>query len=62
VEAIKLLEIAKKVDNQNPEPYYRMGKCLEAVNNKSDAKLEYERALALDGNYTVAKEALENMQ
>jgi tetratricopeptide (TPR) repeat protein len=57
-EAIKILEIAKQNDNKNSEVYYRMGKCLEAKGNKEGAKLEYERALALEPDYEVAKEAL----
>jgi tetratricopeptide (TPR) repeat protein len=62
MEAIKILEIAKKVDNRNAEPYYRLGKCLEALGNKEGAILEYERALALDGNYPVALEALQQLK
>lgn len=62
IESIKILEIAKQNDNQNSEVYYRMGRCLEALGNKNGAILEYERALALDKDYTVAKEALEKLQ
>jgi tetratricopeptide (TPR) repeat protein len=58
VEAMKLLEVAKNNDAQNAEVYYRMGKCFEAIGKKDAAKLEYERALALDKDYAVAKEAL----
>ncbi len=60
-EAIKILEIAKEVDNQNAEVYYRMGKCMEAIGKKEDAILEYQRAIALDKNYTVAIEALQKI-
>jgi tetratricopeptide (TPR) repeat protein len=58
-EAIKTLELAKEVDNQNAEVYYRMGLCMQATGNKDAAILEFQRAIALDKNYTVAIEALE---
>jgi tetratricopeptide (TPR) repeat protein len=56
--AIKLLDIAKPIDNKNPEIYYLMGNCLAAVGNKDAAKIEYERVLALDKTYTEAANAL----
>jgi tetratricopeptide (TPR) repeat protein len=60
-DAVKILNIAKENDNQNPDVYYLMGTCFEATNKKEDAKIEYQRAIALDKEYTIAKEALERL-
>ncbi len=61
-ECISILNIAKENDNQNADVYYLMGKCLEATNKTEDAKIEYQRAIALDKEFTSAKEALEKLK
>lgn len=57
-EAIKVLTKAKEIDNQNSDAYYLMGACLKAQGKQTEARLEFQRALALDKNNEAATDAL----
>jgi hypothetical protein len=39
-----------------------MGKCQEALGQKDEAKLNYQRAYELDKTFTDAKEAADNLK
>jgi tetratricopeptide (TPR) repeat protein len=61
-EALRVLILTKQIANQNSEVYYRTGRCLEALGQKEAAIQEYESAIALDKDYKVAIEALEEIK
>lgn len=56
-DAIKTFQLATTVFPSDGEPYYWLGKTQEAVNDKSNAKLNYQRAYGLDHSLKEAKEA-----
>jgi tetratricopeptide (TPR) repeat protein len=49
----KIIEISP----DNADAFYWLGKCAEAAGNKEEAKLNYQKAFALDKTLTEAKEA-----
>jgi tetratricopeptide (TPR) repeat protein len=59
--ALKTAILGRQID-KNPELYYREGRCLEALGKPKDAITAYQDAIALDKNFTYAKEALANLQ
>ncbi len=59
--AIQVLTLAQQNDNTNPEAYYYMGKCYQAQGRLAAARLEYQKAIALDKEYTLAAEALKGL-
>ena len=50
---LKLIQISP----DNADAFYWLGKCEEAAGNKAEAKINYQKAFALDKTMTVAKEA-----
>lgn len=62
VEALKVFELATKVNNQYSDAYYWMAKCYETLNKKEDAISYYEKSLTLDKNQTEATKALERLR
>jgi len=61
-EALSTFQMAATVSNTNPDAYYWIGRCYEASNKKEEAKIYYERAAALDKNFTEAKDALRRVR
>jgi tetratricopeptide (TPR) repeat protein len=61
-DAIDVYNIAINVSSTFADAYYWKGKCEEAVGHKEDAKLNYQRAFALDKTLTEAKEAAEKLK
>ena len=57
-QALNTLNLAIKVDPTYAESFYWIGKTYEAMGNKEDAKLNYERAYGLDKTMDKAKEKL----
>jgi tetratricopeptide (TPR) repeat protein len=55
--ALKTFQLALKVSPATAEFYFWMGKTQEAMGNKEEAKLNYQRAYGLDKTMTEAKEA-----
>ena len=49
----KIIEISP----DNADAFYWLGKCAEAIGNKEEAKLNYQKAFALDKTLTEAKDA-----
>jgi Tetratricopeptide repeat. len=56
-EAFKVFELANTISATFPDAYYWMGRCQEAIGQKEEAKLNYQRAYGLDDSFTEAKEA-----
>jgi tetratricopeptide (TPR) repeat protein len=60
-EALKTFAIGQKVSPATADFYYWVAKTQEAMGNKADAKMNYERAYALDKTLTEAKAAAERL-
>ncbi len=60
-EALNTFAIAAKVSVTYPDAYYWMGRCYEKIGKHTEARESYERAIALDGDYREAEEALQKM-
>lgn len=61
-EALNIFTLAATVSNVYADAYYWQAKCHEAMNNKKEALVNYEKALALDKNFVEAKEGIERMK
>lgn len=61
-EALKTFALAARVSNTYPDAYYWMGRCFETSGKINEARTNYYRALALDRNFTEAREALKRLQ
>jgi tetratricopeptide (TPR) repeat protein len=61
-EALETFELAAKVSPTFAEAYYWSGKTKEAMGNKAEAKLDYQRAYGLDKSMTEAKEAVDKLE
>ena len=59
--ALNTFRMAATVTNTDPDAYFWMGRCYEAVNKKQEAAEYYERAFELDKNFTEAREALKRV-
>lgn len=60
-EALETFELAAKVSPTFAEAYFWSGKTKEALGNKEEAKLDYQRAYGLDKNLKEAKEAADKL-
>lgn len=60
-EALETFELAVKVSPTFAETYFWMGKTKEAMGNKAEAKLDYQRAYGLDKTMQEAREAAERL-
>ena len=60
-DALKTFELANTITPSFPDAWYWMGRCLEILGQKEDAKLNYEKAYSLDKTFTEAKEAAEKV-
>jgi len=56
-EAVKIFQLALHVSATYADGYYWLGKCQEALGQKDEAKLNYQRAYGLDKSLTEAKDA-----
>jgi tetratricopeptide (TPR) repeat protein len=61
-EAFKTFQLLNSIDPAFADGWYWMGKCQELSGQKEDAKLNYEKAYALDKSFTEAKEAAEKIK
>lgn len=61
-EALAIFNLAATVSNAYADAYYWQAKCYEAMNNKKDALINYEKALALDKNLVEAKQGMERVK
>jgi Flp pilus assembly protein TadD len=60
-DALKTLQLAARVSPDEAEPYYWMGKTQEAMGDKSNAKLNFQRAFGLDTTLREAKQAADRL-
>lgn len=56
-EAYKAFKLAITITPTYADAYYWLARCQEAVGNKTEAKTNYQRAFALDKEFTEAKQA-----
>jgi len=61
-EAMDVYDIAIKVSNSFADAHYWKGKCQEALGQKDEAKISYQRAYAFDKTLTEAKEAADRIK
>ncbi len=61
-EALAVFNLCLKVSPKFADAYYWIAKCQEAMGEKKEAKLNYQRAYGLDKNMTEAKEAAEKIK
>ncbi|HLG39609.1 MAG TPA: tetratricopeptide repeat protein, partial [Chitinophagaceae bacterium] len=60
-DALKVFELANRVKPAFPDAWYWIGVCQEAMGQKEDARLNYEKAYSLDKTFTEAKEAADRL-
>jgi tetratricopeptide (TPR) repeat protein len=60
-EALKNFALAAKVSNTDADTYFWMGRCYEATGKMQDARENYQRALALDRDFSQARDALKRI-
>lgn len=58
-EALKTLQLLLTISPKYADGYYWLGKCLEAMGDKEQANVNYQKALGLDGEMKEAKEGIE---
>jgi len=61
-EAMEVYDIAIKVSNTFADAHFWKGKCQEALGQKEEAKISYQRAYAFDKDLTEAKEAADRIK
>ena len=60
--AVEVYDLAIKVSNTFADAHFWKGKCHEALGQKEDAKISYQRAYAFDKTLTEAKEAADKIK
>jgi tetratricopeptide (TPR) repeat protein len=60
-EALQTFQLAISVTPTFADAFYWLGKTKEAMGNKAEAKLDYQRAFGLDKNLTEAKQAADKL-
>ena len=60
--ALETLNKLLQVNPSYPDAFYWLGKCYEALNNKTEALKNYETAYGLDRTYTEAKEKMDSIK
>jgi tetratricopeptide (TPR) repeat protein len=61
-EALKTFSLANRITPSFPDAWYWIGRCQEAMGDKTSAKENYEKAFELDNTFTEAKEAAANLR
>ena len=61
MDAIKVFDLALTVSNSYADAFFWKGKCQEALGQKQEARLNYQRAYGLDKSLVEAKEAAEGI-
>lgn len=60
-DAYKVFNLVLTLSPSFPDAYFWMGKCQEAMGQKDEARLNYQRAYGLDKSFTEAKEAADRL-
>jgi tetratricopeptide (TPR) repeat protein len=58
-DALKTLQLLLTISPKHADGYYWLGKCLEALGDREQANLNYQKALGLDKDMKEAREGLE---
>ncbi len=61
-EALKVFNLALTISPDYADNYYWIGKCQEAMGQKQEARLNYQRAVGLNANFKEAKEAMDKLK
>lgn len=61
-DALKTFQLANTISPAFADAWYWIGRCQEALGQKEDAKLSYEKAYSLDKTFTEAKEAADSLK
>ena len=61
-DALKTVQLVNTISPKFPDAYFWIAKCQEALGQKEEAKLNYQRAYGLDNSFTEAKEASERIK
>lgn len=61
-EALSIFQLAATVSNADPDAYYWIGRCYEVSHKNEEAIVYYERAIALDKNFSEARAALKRVR
>lgn len=61
-EAMKVFNLSLNISPDYADNYYWIGRCQEAMGQREEAKLNYQRALGIDKNLTEAAAALKRLQ
>jgi len=61
-EALKTVQLANTISPKFPDAYFWIAKCQEALGQKEEAKLNYQRAYGLDNSFTEAREAADRIK
>lgn len=62
IKALDAFKVGATVSNTNGDTYYWMGRCFEALNDKEQAKENYERALSLNRDLIEAEYGLDRLK
>lgn len=60
-EALKAFQLPNTLSPDFPDAWYWMGRTQEAMGNKEEAKLNYQKAYGLDNTFTEAKDAADKL-
>ena len=61
-DALKTSQLANTISPKFPDAYFWVAKCQEALGQKEEAKINYQRAYGLDNSFTEAKEAADKLK
>jgi len=61
-EAQTIFQLSVKVSNTYPDGYFWIGRCYEATGHKEEARIFYQRALALDKDFKEAAEGIKRLK
>ena len=61
-DALKAAQLANTISPKFPDAYFWVAKCQEAMGQKEEATINYQRAYGLDNSFTEAKEAADKLK
>ena len=61
-EALKVFNLALTISPKYADNYYWIAKCQQALGQKEEAKLNYQRAFGLDQSFTAAKDSADRLK
>jgi tetratricopeptide (TPR) repeat protein len=61
-EALKLFQLLNTISNTFPDAYYWIGKCQQALGQREEALVNYQRAYGLDKTFKEAKDSADKLK